>query len=264
MTLPASGSLSFSQIRGELQRYSPDSMRDMSAVASKTAPDSVSEFHGYTYSALKNNLLGCWEMTETSGTILYDRTAAGNNMTLGGTYTLNQTGIPSKSVLLNNGYAQTASNIVTSFPLSYAFWFKYSSLNAYMWSNRTTNYYGLYQGHNTSNWAVTFGSGGGAGSQYRYTMTSTVNPPQYGVWYHAVAVSTAHATITFYVNGVSKTLTYLSGTGSSTSFGAGVYNIGYSGSYMYVGQTAAWSRSLTASEVSSLYNGGNGLAYSSW
>lgn len=50
MTLPSSGAISISQIAAELRLPSNTSLRVLSAAASgKSAPDSFSEFYGYTY-----------------------------------------------------------------------------------------------------------------------------------------------------------------------------------------------------------------------
>lgn len=52
MTLPSSGPLSISQIASELGVSSNTSLRSLSSLASKSAPDSFSEFYGYTKPSL--------------------------------------------------------------------------------------------------------------------------------------------------------------------------------------------------------------------
>lgn len=55
MTLPSSGAISMSAISNELQLPTNTSFRTLSATASKSAPDSFSEFYGYTYRSLSVN-----------------------------------------------------------------------------------------------------------------------------------------------------------------------------------------------------------------
>lgn len=69
MTLPSSGTLSFSQIRGELQSSAPDSLHTMSVAAGKGTPDSVSDFYGYT------------KPSPGAGYIAGGSTTTGNNQT---------------------------------------------------------------------------------------------------------------------------------------------------------------------------------------
>jgi hypothetical protein len=263
MTLPASGQISNNDIATELGVTNSLGLRSFSNSADFSTPDQYSDFYGYTKVPLKTSLISCWEMDETSGSTIYDKHGS-NNLTLGGTYTLDQSGKPSKSIQLNNGYANSASRIVTGVSLSISYWFNLSSAYSDQWSNKTTNYYGVWQQSYTTKWLFHYGDGAGAGSGNRSSYSSTSSPPSTGTWYHVVLVVTGFQTHTFYVNGSTKSMSYDSGGASSVSFASGVFNIGNVGSYHYVGQTAVWSKALSASEVSALYNSGNGKLYSSW
>lgn len=68
MALQGSGAISISQIRTELGSAS-NSLRTLSAAAGKSAPDSMSEFYGYTaYTppSIVSNTAGSWTGTGTS------------------------------------------------------------------------------------------------------------------------------------------------------------------------------------------------------
>ena len=49
MTLQSSGAISISQINTEVSSVNSNSLRALSAAASKSAPDSMTEFHGYSH-----------------------------------------------------------------------------------------------------------------------------------------------------------------------------------------------------------------------
>jgi hypothetical protein len=70
MTLPLSGSLSFSQIATELGVASNTSMRALSAAAGFSTPDSVSDFYGYSHSSLATGLVGYYYLSETTSDTL--------------------------------------------------------------------------------------------------------------------------------------------------------------------------------------------------
>jgi hypothetical protein len=71
MTLQSSGSISISQIKAELGSSS-NSLRDLSAAAGKSTPDSMSEFYGYS---------------ATPVSYLYSIIAYSGYVTVSGTYT---------------------------------------------------------------------------------------------------------------------------------------------------------------------------------
>lgn len=92
--------------------------------------------------------------------------------------------------------------------------------------------------------------------------TSTINT---GSWYHVV-VSKTGTSATVYLNGTSQG----SATVNSSQYnGAGAFTIGAIGNptnYFdgIIDEVAIWSRAITSTEVTELYNSGAGKAYSTW
>lgn len=90
-----------------------------------------------------------------------------------------------------------------------------------------------------------------------------------GSW-HMITITYTFGTgssIVCYVDGVSKSGAWFTNNGNAThtddanqQFGVGGYGNNLAGSHI-ADETGVWTRALTASEVTSLYNGGAGLAY---
>lgn len=102
-----------------------------------------------------------------------------------------------------------------------------------------------------------------------YAESTTTDFLAVNTWYHIVYTKTG-TTSAWYINGVSKTPTANLSTGGLTT-SAGYFRIGtYAGGTGGVGnrqfdgvidEVGIWSRVLTSTEVTTLYNSGSGLQY---
>lgn len=128
-----------------------------------------------------------------------------------------------------------------------------------------------------TNQAFTYRDSGGTKQMYwirtRNGIASTENINNYtltpGTWYHVVATYDG-TTLKTYVNGTKLGVeTAASGTGanlgrsSATSIGAQEYTAGTANEYFsgLVDETAIWSKALTQTEITDLYNSGTGSFY---
>jgi hypothetical protein len=219
---------------------------------------------------LKNGLISCWEFNEASGSSINDSFSS-NTLSAGGTYTANQSGKIGTAYSFASGYAYRSTKTVSAFPFTFSWWIKLNagSINRIATNVSGANYYGVEIGLDYNQCIVQFGNGGGSGSANRksYQLAGTIAT---GVWHHVVVVVTKHGTFSYYLDNVQKTGFSASGSASSTSFAAGGLYVGkpWGSSTSYANctgdQVAFWNRALTAQEVASLYNSGNGLAYSGW
>jgi hypothetical protein len=115
----------------------------------------------------------------------------------------------------------------------------------------------------TNNTLQLYMAGGGNYSRYEYSWAPLVN-----TWYHLVLTRKGSTGTKFYINGTEAVGTY-SGLGATfnPSFQSGqIYNIGStlngSGLANYrQDATTLWQKELTISEITELYNSGNGAQY---
>jgi hypothetical protein len=102
------------------------------------------------------------------------------------------------------------------------------------------------------------------GGSYSFTANETYNL-SLNVWHHIVGTYNG-STMILYVDGVQ--ISSLSKTGNITGYTAPVY-LGINGALGepnngLIDEVGIWSRALSSTEVSQLYNSGNGLPYSSF
>jgi hypothetical protein len=115
--------------------------------------------------------------------------------------------------------------------------------------------------------------GGSGGAKLRFyktigfgTGTATADAAiSVSTWYHVVGTVATDGTVRLYINGTLQTAT---GTKTGTVSNATETRVGcdpsFGGSSFWQGpvdELGFWNRELTGSEVTSLYNGGSGLAY---
>lgn len=231
------------------------------AVTTDTCPNNL----------LKDTLFAIWDFDETSGTTSIDGYAE-NDLTITGA-TINQTGKIGKAYSFDgdSDWVYSSSNIITSAPLTISFWVSVDSLS----TNRiTTNwvstaYCGIEVGFDYNQLLFAFYNCGGTGKANRKSYV-LANTPEFGTWYHVVAVCRGFDDFDYYVNGVEKTLSHVGGTASVVNFSSGQFYVGrVSASTSYspdglIDQVAVWERALSSDEVSILYNSGDGLVYSCW
>lgn len=226
--------------------------------------------------ALTDSLVSYWKFDESSGNAA-DSTASANTLTNNNTATFNTGKINNGAYLVrasaqNFSRADNASLSITS-DLSIAGWFYYT--------NFTTD--------GNGEWIV--GKWADAGNQRGYLMNTlnsgdtfrlvlSTNGSDFplvsvaglalstGTWYHlAFTFLASSGAVKFYKNGsqVSTTQTISAGSifDNTANFRVGWSDNGNADTYLNgrVDEVGIWSRELSSSEISQLYNGGAGLSY---
>ena len=209
-----------------------------------------------------NNLIYYWPFNETSSTNVAEDIIGNNNFTVNiGNFSL---GGKIGNMLNSSGIGLNATSIANvngNFTGTHArtinFWAYTNTLGAaseyYFWYGPETLNEGFGLGKSAANFWVIFGYG--AANDLTTTTTATTG------WHMHTAVYDG-TTLTYYLDG--------SSIGTKTHAYASTADIIYLGTYIGQDQPLAnitfdelgmWNRSLTGSEVFSLYNGGLGLAY---
>jgi len=223
--------------------------------------------------ALIDNLVSYWKLDESSG----------NAADSVGSNTLTNTNSATYSAgKINNGVAvarassqyltitdATQSGLDITGSLSFSFWMKPSSqadARAIFAKYNTTGNQMAYQFRVGASSGLAFwadlSSNGSAVTQVQGGTVTWNN----GTWYHIVFVYTASAgTVDCYSNG--SNITTLSGFPTSLFNSSANFNLGVGllagGEYFdgMIDEAGIWSRALTSTEVTELYNSGAGLAY---
>ena len=233
---------------------------------------------------LKQNLISVWEFEETTGTIAYDSHGS-NDLTISGGVTLNQTGKTGKCFGFNGSTGELSRTSATAFQnlgdFSIAAWTysvystgtdQYRVVLSKTLSTWTSPYYQLFlrvRMGSFQSWEAGFGTS----SNFGLIVQNGAYNPNY--WTHVVATRKAFTgDMNIYINGThmgSPTKTQLPLTGNTGNDNTPIY-IGDDSDLLsnfynwsgYLDQIAVWGKELTASEVSTLYNSGNGLHYNNW
>lgn len=165
----------------------------------------------------------------------------------------------------SNNYVRSSANvpITGNAAMTISIWVKFGELGGGyraitdFGGTGTLQGFGIFQGA-TGAGSILIAYYGGHNA---YTATGVVTT---GQWYHLVAVHQPgdySTTTSLYINGVPQSLTYnSSGTPNVT---AGRLYAGSDGAAEYsnqvvIDEVGVWSRALSASEVSTLYNAGSG------
>lgn len=204
--------------------------------------------------ALTDNIVSYWKLNESSGNATDEL----------GTNTLTNSAVTYAAAKINNGavfngvsttYLEKTSHAGVS-AFSFSFWIKFSAWDA---ADAIIDKYPSANGYRI--WGGTTWGGlllSVTGTSWVYTWTPTT-----GVWYH-FAWTYASGTALLYKDGNTTpvdTKTGLSLTDGSQTLALGnraAHDQIFNGSLDEVGY---WSRAITSSEVSQLYNGGSGLTY---
>lgn len=224
---------------------------------------------------LLTDLISVWELDETSGIIAEDSYGTNDGDTSGAT--VNQAG------LINKCYDFDGSNDIITLPAA----LKLTGIfSISMWinpDNWTDNNYpsifgGIIFGGTTSKGGIAIGVLKSSTTMYVQIYKDTANysvskaAPSTGSWAHIVAIYD-NSKLKLYIN---------NGTPAETTVGS--ITIDWSGLDARnpmigaaeqpaasnkcfngkIDQVAIWSKALTTDEISTLYNSGNGLAYTSW
>lgn len=229
---------------------------------------------------LKTGLVSCWEFNETSGTTAYDSYGTNDGTITGAT--VNQTGLPnltpcynfdgnSDYVLIPNSTGLNLDGYSDSYSISA--WVKSSdplpgTSSARIIEKRLNN-----TGKYPFSWQVLPSSPYNVilviydGSNVPYPTISGT-----GIWdgnWHLIVmvVDNSSDTITAYLDGanvssVTNTTTITSANTGSVAIGASETGVNeYLGD---VDQVIIWSKALTTTEITTLNNSGNGLAFINW
>jgi len=236
--------------------------------------------------ALRKNLLGCWEMDETSGPTIADATGGGRDLTAINSPTFNSIGILDKSVEYN-GTTQY-SRWPSSSGIGSSYFAPANVISAAGWYYRLGDGNSIFGEVIIGRWRATNGYRSWminirqSGEVIRWTYQDsglTVRALDYnggsdiftGNWMHVVCTRNGDS-MKIYLNGALVASSNL-GTGvavnsdadSSTYLIVGAQSPGNTFNlYGKVDQCAVWDRELSLTDVEDLYNAGAGRAYVSW
>lgn len=222
---------------------------------------------GFTYAAtdvkndpnLSTSLSSYYELEETSGDRVDSHGA--NDLTDTNTVTsgTGKQGTAAQFTAANSELLidSTTSGLPSgSSDFSMAAWVNFDSLSA----NRTIIAIGTESATQLA--ALTWKTGNQLGYQGYSNDVQVSWTPSTGTWYH-VAVTVTGQTVKFYVDGSQQGTTQT--LPSAPNIGTSFIKLGsiLSTNYMdgRIDEAAVWSKVLTATEVSDLYNSGNGIPY---
>jgi hypothetical protein len=235
---------------------------DTSFSGSTSSP--VSQVVNSPTSSLATGIEAYWKFDEGSGTTTSDSSGHGSTGTTHGSNIWTPSGKINAGLQLggpgSTNYVSTSLPVTTSGPVTYA-----------GWANRADSLgsYGLLGSSASGGTGPLIQIPSGTNSIKFWRHTSGVSTvfnnavPTPGTWFQWALVDDPTAqTTTLYINGASV------GTNSYTATGATAGNVeigGYAGtSSLFKGlidEVGVWNRALTATEVTTLYNGGTGLQY---
>jgi RHS repeat-associated protein len=231
-----------------------------------------------TTTTLTTDLVSYWKLDSTGGTTATDTVGtnpgtlqSGASFTSAGKINYGLLGVGSGA---SDGATILASSSLsfTSYPFSVSGWFK-TSQNAATGNSKMQIYNANDPAspyHGYSLYMDMDGSGNDGEMVWEYNGTSDVSihtSSTYndGNWHYAVGVVSSSGVGTLYIDGVSQgTFNVLGSTLPSSQEAAIAVDAGGGAGGPWVGtvdEIGVWSRQLTPTEVSQLYNGGVGLTY---
>lgn len=222
--------------------------------------------------ALADNLVSYWKFDESSGNAADSVTT--NNLTNFGT-------TPYAAALINNGADFGTANSTKYFEIASAMGFAGGNCSMNFWfkvqteiASGTWSLYYLSMETSQTRYRIEYNYGGGTRNITWYRSTPGNGGSDKSVAYnvtlgtagwHMLTYTYDGTTLRGYVDGVQQATVAASGSGSLTvgnSFTVGAYSGGASGHpSSYVDEGGIWSRALTSTEITSLYNGGAGFQY---
>jgi hypothetical protein len=222
--------------------------------------------------ALSDNLVAYWKLDESSGNAS-DATGNGSTLTNNGSVTYSAAKINNGASLGGAGkYFSCSDNsyISTTGDTTWQVWWYPTTLNAqqaffdkwnYSAATREYEVFANYSGGTTTLYVNLSSNGSTASTASKTTTSISTNN-----WYHLVYVYTASTgTVEFFLNGSSlgtSTGNLTSIYNSTSTLGIGQYITGGGGNISgMLDELGMWKRALSSTEVTELYNSGNGLAY---
>lgn len=246
----------------------------------------VQKVPAFSVAGLKNGLVSCWEMDETSGTIAYDSHGS-NHGSIGNQTVINQAGKCGQCFNFGedvDACVDAGDCIVTSGNFTISCWVNMNSVAATKDGRHVFFSKGIAWDNafnDTLEWALTYYAEAG---KFRFdvgkqsivdNIYSSADGYSASTWYHILGEWNNSTDVqSIYVNGVLKGSKTHRGTASE-----GVLNltapvrIGRSGIILNEGkfyanakidQVCYWSRLLSSVEKTQIINSGNGLPYSNW
>jgi len=215
--------------------------------------------------ALTDNIVAYYKLDESSGTTLNDEVST-NDLTASNASILNASGFLNRCIYPNaTYYASTLPAFSTAGSLS--FWFKNSTYNI------VDNFVGGKQnaGLTANEWGISIEYNTGkiwfwiedTGAQQSVISNSNVSD---GNWHHCVVVwSYGNASdMIMYIDGSAQTTTATSGNAPTGRGYLGGVVRGGSPTWLFTGyidEFGIWSRKISSTEVTALYNSGEGFEY---
>ena len=200
-----------------------------------------------SHAALTDNIVSYWKLDETSGSSAADATGNGHTAILNGTAAFDSGGKINYGIRSNTNYA-TLSAISLTGDFTISGWYKPVSATP---SNGNVLVGGASSYPNLNFYATNFRLYSGSADTIIASYASTDQA------YHFYVITRSGTTYTIYVDGSSNaTATAGVFTFSVASIGGDVPG---GASDAYEDEVGVWSRALTSTEISSLYNGGAGF-----
>jgi len=229
-----------------------------------------------TSTLLKTDLVSCWEFDETTGSIAYDAHGSNDGTNVGATVNQTSVGNLGKCYTFNGttNYVNVGSDSALDnlAQKSLSVWINIngggeSNAGRYFDKGGTSGwlFFGGYQ-------TVSFIHGFSSNRVYGITNTGVISTTG---WYHLV-LTYDNSSLTnvplLYINGVLTgwaSGTYESPSGTPNDDSSYVITLGnnIATNRAFKGlmdQPTIWNRILTSSEITEIYNSGNGLAYHNW
>lgn len=233
--------------------------------------------------ALRDNLMSWWELNETSGTRAdsHGSNDASDVNTVG--YGTGKQGNAGDFEYANKECLKVAGGLIGGkSQISVAAWVNPESHDTYgdhiigeyqsIGNQRCFSFYRNNESpHNGKLWLDISSSGATGAGVFQQWASDSVQLTSLATWYHVVVtVDLDTETVKMYVNGSEVACSKVSGTTIGATFynGTADFLIGSQKedpTYNYwdglLDEVGLWDKVLSASEVSSLYNSGNGLSY---
>lgn len=237
--------------------------------------------------ALTDSLVSYWKFDEnSSGANAADVTATGNTLTNQNTtgYTTGKLGASAANIVAasSNGFqiadaSQTGLDITGDFSVS--FWVKHASLpptngsadQYYIDKRRVSGGFGQYSMGYVGTGSIRALHLGqirdSSNNISEFTMTNNVDLSTVAFQHIVFVFTAATPAATVYIDNSSQAMTTNSSAATSIGNNDGPFTVGYAITPGTVNLNAVfdecgiWSRALSSTEVSQLYNGGAGLAY---
>lgn len=230
--------------------------------------------------ALTDNLVSYWKLDESSGNAadsVASNTLTNNNTVLYAPAKINNgasmVAASSQSLSIADG---SQAGLDLSGDMSISLWVNPVTLsatggnNAMVGKDNTSDRaYDFYLTNSSGTVNITHFIYSSSGDNTTITVGEGSVDIDPAVWTHlVVTVVVSTKTITFYVNGAADSTSYGDRNATSIFNSSSYFSIGHpevfgGGSYWngLIDEVGVWSRALTGSEVTSLYNGGAGLTY---